>query len=81
MYKRYGYNVRQDLYDIITEFAEKYGCRKFNIPENREAYDRVVDACIKAGRMSECNRYEYSTHNGLSAAIAYVDNRIRYCTD
>ena len=76
-----GYNVRQDLYNIITEFAEKYGRKKFNSLENKEVYDKVVDACIKAGRIPECNRYEYSTHNGLSAAIAYISDRIRYCTD
>lgn len=71
--------IIKELYDSITEFAEKYVYRKFNDEENMKAYNILVDKCIKYNKIPECNRKEYSTHSGLTAAIAYESDRERYC--
>ena len=69
------------LFDAITDFAVQYGRVKWNDDENIAAYKELVDMCIKAGKIPECNRNEPSTHGALSAAITYVDNRMRFCEE
>jgi len=69
----------KELYNAITTFANKYGSRKFNDDENMKEYNKLVDLCIKCSVIPECNRKEYSTHNELTAAIAYESNRIAIC--
>ena len=71
----------RNLYDAITDFATEYGSRKFNDANNMSAYNELVDKCIRAKKIPECNRYEYSTHNRLLAAITYYDNRLRFCEE
>lgn len=71
--------IIKELYNSITKFANKYGSRKFNDVDNIEAYNKVVDDCIKYGKIPECNRYEFSTHSSLIAAITYESDRERFC--
>ena len=68
-----------ELYNAITDYAEKYGAHKFNDDENHAEYMKLVDICVKCGLIPECNREEFSTHGRLSAAIAYESNRIMFC--
>ena len=68
-----------ELYNEITTFANRYGSRKFNDYENMKEYDKLVDLCIKCGKIPECNRKEYSTHSELNAAIVYISNRVAFC--
>ena len=69
----------KELYNAITTFSTKYGSRKFNDCENMKEYDKLVDLCIKFGKIPECNRKEYSTHSALNAAIVYISNRVTFC--
>ena len=69
----------RELYDAITNFANKYGYHKFNDDENHAEYMNLVDMCIGVGLIPKVNRTEFSTHARLKAAITYVDNRIRFC--
>lgn len=67
------------LYNAITNFANKYGCHKFSDNENHAEYMRLVDMSIECGLIPKVNRKEFSTHGRLTAAIAYKDNRCRFC--
>lgn len=70
----------KELFDIITEFSDVFGNRKFNDDDNMNAYMQLVDKCIEFGNIPECNRKEFSTHGRLTAAISYTDNRYKFCT-
>lgn len=69
----------RELYDAITNFANKYGCHKFNDDENHAEYMKLVDMSIECGLIPKANRKEFSTHGRLTAAICYRDNRYRFC--
>ena len=69
---------RVKLYHAITNYAKRYGCHKFNNEENHSEYMKIVDMCIGVGLIPKVNRTEFSTHSRLTAAITYVDNRIRF---
>lgn len=67
------------LYAAITDFAETYGSHKFNDPENHAAYMKIVNLCILEGKLHPANRKEFSTHGRITAAIAYLSDRERFC--
>ena len=71
--------INMELYNAITEFADRFGSVKWNNDECVSAYKNLVDLCITAGKIPECNRKEPSTHGCLKAAISYEDNRQRFC--
>ena len=64
-----GIKMNIDLYNKITNFANIYGCHRFNDDTNHEAYMQLVDCCIKNGIFHEQNRNEFSTHGCLESAI------------
>lgn len=72
--------MNEELYNAITKFSNKYGCLRFNDDDNLNAYNDLVNKCIKEGKIPEANSREYSTHGCLSAAIIYEDNRCRFCS-
>lgn len=69
----------KNIFDAITNFENVYKYHKFNDPKNHNAYMELVSMCIDAGLIPECNKYEFSTHGRLTAAITYIDNRESFC--
>ena len=73
-------NYEQRVVWSITKFSNQYGCLRFNDDINFNAYNDLVNKCIKDGKIPEANRKEYSTHGCLGAAIIYEDNRCKFCS-
>lgn len=74
--------AQAELCDAIEKFVRNHGSGlHFNSSSWRGDYDELIDHVIWAGGIPECNRYEYSTHAALHAAMAYLSNRIQFVTD
>lgn len=71
--------INLELYNAITDYAEKYGRLKFNDAKNVSVYQDLVDLCVDAGKICEANSEEYSTHGRLLAAISYESDRYAFC--
>lgn len=73
--------VNKELFNAISNFAERYRSLKWNDDENVAAFRNLVDLSIKAGKIPECNRNEPSTWGCLQAAVTYYSDRLRFCKE